>query len=241
MAKKKKKLKNKLTSLSIILPCYNEEENVKEVTKAAMAAASKHAKDFEILIIDDGSQDKTAEIAKKLEGKHKQVKLISQENQGYGGALKTGFKNAKKDWLFFTDADLQFDLQELEKFVPYKDEFDFIFGYRIKRADKPHRLLIAKMLKVWNKIFLGFPLWVKDIDCAFKLMKRQSFESIGQIYSSGAMINTEFILKIIKKGYKIKQIGVNHYPRKAGESTGSNFGVIWKAVKDTFKLRKLLS
>ncbi len=240
MEKIKEDLK-KLSSLSIILPCYNEEKNIKTMVLAAENISKKIAKDFEILVINDGSTDKTEKIALKLSDKIKQLKVITQENQGYGGALKTGFKNTSKDWIFFTDADLQFNLNELLKFLSHTDNFDFIFGYRINRADGFYRLLIAKMLKIWNKLWLNFPLNIKDIDCAFKLMKRKSFESIGPIYSSGAMISTEFILKINKKGYKIKQIGVKHYPRIYGHSTGSNFKVIWKAIQDTFVLRKLLS
>lgn len=231
----------KLSSLSIILPCYNEEENVEKVIRAADYICKKVAEDYEILIINDGSKDKTEEIATSLTGEFPNLVVISQINKGYGGAIKKGFESATKDWLFFTDSDLQFDLNELELFIPSSTEYDFIFGYRIKRADKFHRILIAKMLKVWNKILLGFPLYIKDIDCAFKLMKRKEFLSVFPLVVDGGLINTEFILKIHNKGYKIKQIGVHHYPRVAGNPTGSNFGVIFKAVRETFVLRKMLS
>lgn len=230
----------KLTSLSIILPCYNEEQNVETVVRASDMVAKEVAKDYEIIVIDDGSKDKTAEIASNLKKEIHQLVVISQANQGYGGAIKTGFEATKKDWIFFTDADLQFDLNELKDFTAHTSEFDFIFGYRAKRADKFHRVLIAKMLKVWNRIFLGFPLYVKDIDCAFKLMKRQEFIKTFPILSTGAMVNTEFILKLHKMGYKFKQLPVNHYPRLHGKSTGSSFNVIATAIKETFKLRALL-
>lgn len=231
----------KLTSLSIILPCYNEEENVEKVIRAADAVCQKVAEDYEILIINDGSKDRTEEIASGLTGEFPKLVVITQANKGYGGAIKKGFESATKDWVFFTDSDLQFDLNELESFIPYSNEYNFIFGYRIKRADKFHRILIAKMLKVWNRILLGFPLYIKDIDCAFKLMKREDFLSIFPLVVDGGLINTEFILKIHRKGYKIKQIGVHHYPRVAGNPTGSNIGVIAKAVRETFKLRKMLA
>lgn len=230
----------KLTSLSIILPCYNEEQNVETVVRASDMVAKEVAKDYEIIVVDDGSKDKTAEIASNLKKEIPQLVVISQANQGYGGAIKTGFEATKKDWIFFTDADLQFDLNELKDFTAHISEFDFIFGYRAKRADKFHRVLIAKMLKVWNRIFLGFPLYVKDIDCAFKLMKRQEFIKTFPILSTGAMVNTEFILKLHKMGYKFKQLPVNHYPRLHGKSTGSSLGVIATAIKETFKLRALL-
>ena len=231
----------KLSSLSIILPCYNEEENVEKVVRAADAICKKVAEDYEILVINDGSKDRTEEIANGLTTEFPNLVVVSQANKGYGGAIKRGFETATKDWVFFTDSDLQFDLNELESFIPYSNEYNFIFGYRIKRADKFHRILIAKMLKVWNRILLGFPMYIKDIDCAFKLMKREDFLSIFPLVVEGGLINTEFILKIHRKGYKIKQVGVHHYPRVAGNPTGSNFGVIFKAVKETFKLRKMLS
>lgn len=228
----------KLSSLSIILPCYNEEENLKKVVDQSLEVAHLVANSYKVIIVDDGSTDKTKQIALNLGKNNSNIEVISQPNKGYGGAITTGFNAVKTEWMFFTDSDLQFDLTELSNFIEYTKRYDFIFGYRIKRADKFTRVIIAKLLKIWNKIFLGFPLYIKDIDCAFKLMKTSSFKSIHPLVTTGAMISTEFILKIHKKGYKIKQIGVNHYPRIAGKSTGSNFGVIKKAVLETFKLRK---
>ena len=230
----------KLPSLSIILPAYNEEANIEKVVRQANSIAKEIANDYEIIVVNDGSKDRTEELSLNLKNEIPNLKVISQENKGYGGALKTGFENVTKDWIFFTDSDLQFDLNELKNFIEHTKDYNFIFGYRIKRADNPHRILIAQMLKKWNYILLGFPIFIIDIDCAYKLMKTDKFKSIGEIMSTGGMVTTEFILKIHRKGYRIKQIGVQHYPRVAGKSTGSNFNVIKKAVNETFKLRKLL-
>lgn len=230
----------KLSSLSIILPAYNEEKNIAVAVEKAALVAEKIAKNYEIIVVNDGSKDNTAKVVDALAQKNKNIRPIHQENKGYGGALQSGFQAASKDWLFFTDSDLQFEIQELSDFLEYTREYDFIFGYRAKRADKFHRLLIAQMLKVWNKFWLGFPMWIKDIDCAFKLMRRDRFTSIGEIYSTGAMINSEFILKIITRGYRIKQLPVTHLPRVNGSSTGADLKVIWKAVQDTFVLRQLM-
>jgi glycosyltransferase involved in cell wall biosynthesis len=235
-----KKDTRKLNSLSIILPAYNEEGNIVQAVNECTKVAGRIAKSYEVIVVNDGSTDCTAKIVDKLCRENPNIKPIHQENKGYGGALKAGFAAAKKDWIFFTDSDLQFDVSELSKFVSYTDEYDFIFGYRARRADRFHRKMIAFMLKIWNKIWLGFPLFIKDIDCAFKLMKRKSFLSIGEIYSSGAMITTEFILKIINKAYAIKQLPVTHKPRLFGNSTGSNVRVIWNAIKETFVLRKMI-
>lgn len=231
---------NHLSSLSIVLPCYNEVENIEKVVKAALLVGKEISDKLEVIVVNDGSKDDTKTVVEKLQTRVPELVLVNQANQGYGGALKTGFRTAKMDWLFFTDSDNQFDLSELKQFVPETKSFDFVFGYRLKRADKFHRIIIAKMLKLWNKIWLNFPFFIRDIDCAFKLMRRSSFLSIGEIQSSGAMINSEFILKIHRKGYKIKQLPVHHYARQLGSATGSNSKVIIRAVKETFRLRKQL-
>jgi len=146
----------KLENLSMFFPLYNEEENVEELTKQAVKACKQNAKEYEVILVNDGSKDGTEQIAKRLEQEYPNVRLISQENKGYGGALKTGFANCKHDWVFFSDGDLQFDLNELSKLVPHANDNDLVIGYRHKRADGFMRDLIAFGLKVWNKLFLNF-------------------------------------------------------------------------------------
>ena len=230
-----------LPSLSIFFPTYNEEENISKQVKAALAIAKKVANEFEILIINDGSKDNTREIAKQLEAKYSQVRLVSQRNKGYGGAVKRGFAEAKYEWVFYTDADLQFDMQELQKFVRRAKNNKLIIGYRKKRADGWKRVLLANMLKQWNYFWLRFPRDIKDIDCAFKLIHRDVIEKVKPLVTDGAMMTTEFLLKAYRKGYKPVQIGVTHYDRQFGEATGSNRKVIIKAVKETFILVSLLT
>lgn len=232
---------NKIEELTIFFPLYNEEKNVKPLVDHSVDVFSKFAQTFEILLINDGSKDDTKLIAEKLEKKYPCVKLISQENKGYGGALKTGFENAQYDWIFFSDGDLQFDFNEIEMFLPYTSKYDFIIGYRKKRAEGFKRDLIAKMLKIWNLILLGFPLKIKDIDCAFKLLKKSALAKTFPINSTGSMVSTEFLLKGIRNNLKIKQIGVSHFERKLGTATGNAADVIITAIKETFKLRKTLS
>jgi glycosyltransferase involved in cell wall biosynthesis len=231
----------KLTSLSLFFPAYNEEANIEAATKQALEVLPQIAEEFEIIIINDGSKDNTRKIALELENKYKQVRLVSQRNKGYGGALKRGFKEAKLDWIFFTDSDLQFNLKELKKFITKAHKNDFILGFRKNRAEGKRRFLLAKALKVWNIILLGFPAEIKDIDCAFKLMRTEVIRTIEPLFSDGAMISTEMLLKMYNYGFQFEQIGVTHYERQFGSSTGSNLNVILKAVRDTFILRvKLL-
>lgn len=228
----------RLKELSIFFPLYNEEKNIVSLVEEAMNVFPKFADKFEVILVNDGSTDKTKEIGEKLEKKYKEVRLVNQKNKGYGGAIKKGFEESKYDWVFYSDGDLQFNLSEIKNLIPYINDYDLIIGYRKKRAEGLKRQLIAKSLKVWNKIFLNFPLFIKDIDCAFKLIRQDVINKIGSIRSNGGFVTTELLLKAHKNGLKIKQIGVTHKKRKFGKSTGSNPKVILKAIKETFQLRR---
>lgn len=230
----------KLSSLTIFFPAYNEAGNIEEVVNQALRVAPLVAETYEILIINDGSVDATASIGKRLAVANANVRLINQRNKGYGGALKRGFKEAKHEWIFFTDSDLQFDLEELTKFVRNVHQNDLIIGYRRKRVEGWKRDVLAKMLKIWNRFWLRFPSEIKDIDCAFKLIHRRVFETILPLYSDGAMISTELLLKAHLAGFKYRQLGVTHYQRRIGSPTGNKFSVIYKAVTDTFSLMRVL-
>lgn len=227
---------HKLKELSVFFPLYNEEANVESLVSETLEVIPTVADKFEILLINDGSTDTTESICKSLEKKHKGVKCISQKNKGYGGALKTGFKNAKYAWVFFSDGDLQFRLSDIQKFIPEALSSDLIIGYRKNRAEGFGRHIIATLLKFWNHLFFNFPFFIKDIDCAFKLIKKSVLDELRPFMSDGAMISTELLLRSYKKGYKIKQIPVTHYERNHGNSSGSDFKVIKKAVIDTFRL-----
>lgn len=236
-----KNLLKKQDSISVIFPAYNEEMNIERAIMQAISVVKMYFKDFEIIIVNDGSTDKTEKIVRKLQNSYSQIQLVNQKNRGYGGALVSGFKKASKDWIFFTDADLQFNINQISQLLIHRTNFDFIFGYRIKRADNIARRIIEICLKVWDRLLFGLPFEIKDIDCAFKLMKRVSLISLGKINSEGAMISTELILKVLNSNYKIKQVGVNHFPRLEGKPKGFNIGVLYKAIKETVVLKKTIN
>ena len=222
---------------SIFFPAYNEEENVENTIKKSIEILEQFSCEYEIIIVDDGSQDRTSGIVEAYTTKNPSVKLIRHEkNLGYGGALQTGFKNCKYGLIFFADCDLQFDLEELKCFIEKMaddPETDVVIGYRLKRADPMIRRLNALGWKLWGRMLFG--LRVKDVDCAFKLFKREVIQNI-EIESSGALISTELLVKTKKLGYKVEQLGVHHYPRTAGQQTGAKFAVIMKAFYESFKL-----
>ncbi len=225
----------KLDSLSIFFPFWNEGKNVENVVMSAIPVAKKIAKKWEILIIDDGSRDNTLDVAKKIAKKEPNVRVISHSpNRGYGAALKEGFENAKYDYVVFTDGDAQFDFAEIDNFIEEIDKCDIVIGYRKKRQDNIIRHILMNMLKAWDYIFFGF--WFKDIDCGFKMFKKEALVEIMPFRSEGAMITTEILAKSVRKRLKIKEVEVTHYPRKFGNQTGANLAVIIRAVLESLIL-----
>lgn len=223
-------------SLSIFFPAYNEEANIEEAVLDAIKVAKKITKDYEIIVIDDGSKDKTAEIIDNLKKKYHQIKPVHQNNQGYGGAVWAGINNSKKDLIFFSDSDLQFDLSELEKFIPYSEKYDAVFGYRSPRCDPFMRLANAWGWKVLGRLLLGVK--IKDIDCAFKLFNKSVFQKIDSVNSRGATFSVELIYRMQKENLKIKELPVSHFPRRAGSPTGAKLSVILRAFKEIWQLYK---
>jgi glycosyltransferase involved in cell wall biosynthesis len=155
------------------------------------------------------------------------------ENRGYGAALKSGILAARYDYIFFTDSDGQFDLQELENLIEWAGHYEIVTGYRAKRQDPPHRLINAWGWKTLVRMVLGVK--VRDIDCAFKIFQRSVFDRV-QIRSVGAMVNTEILAQAKSFGMRIHEVKVSHYPRRAGKPSGANLRVIAKAFRELFRL-----
>ncbi len=230
-------IKAKLSELSIFLPAYNEEGNIATTIIDARNEAKKVASNYEIIIVNDGSTDRTVEVVKELQRLDSNIRLISHtKNRGYGAAVKTGLKACTMDWIFFTDSDGQFHYDELDKFVAASGSADLVIGYRRKRMDPFHRVFVAQvLLKIWN--FFLFGLTVKDVDCAYKLFKREVRDSI-KLETESAITVTELLVKAKSLGYRIIQLPVTHYARKFGEQTGGNWHVMAKAAKESFQLRR---
>ncbi|RJQ25325.1 glycosyltransferase family 2 protein [Candidatus Parcubacteria bacterium] len=225
----------KLPELSIFFPFWNEGKNIENVVTSAVAVAEKVADQWEIVMVDDGSSDDTLEKAQKLAQKNKNLKVVSHSpNRGYGAALKEGFLNSKYRYIVFTDGDRQFDFQEVTKFIEKIDNADIVIGYRRERKDHPVRHLLMNLLKIWDYIFFRF--YFKDIDCAFKMFKKEAVERIMPLRSEGAMITTEILAKAKNKNLKIEQVEVSHYPRKYGDQSGANIFVIVRAILESLTL-----
>lgn len=220
--------------VSVFYPCYNEEANVERTTRAAIQACERLFIDYEIIIVNDGSKDRTAEIADRLAAEHPRVRAVhNNPNRGYGGALQRGFRESSKEFVFYTDGDGQFDFEEMEKLIPLMAKFDIVSGYRLNRRDPIQRKLNAFC---WGTLVnLLFGLGIRDVDCAFKIYPRRLFDEI-EMHSTGALIDTEILARAQRCGYTIGQIGVHHYARTAGQQTGANFKVILRAFRELFRL-----
>ena len=227
---------SEVNSISVFFPCFNEQENVTRTVEQAQNVLEKLNIDFEIIIVNDGSSDDTGKIADEISSRYDRVKVVHHErNLGYGAALQSGFKAATKEFVFYTDGDGQFDINEMPPLLPMMKQYDIVSCYRLKRQDPFVRKLNGWC---WTKLvclLFGMRIW--DIDCAFKLYKREIFDNI-KMTSTGALIDTEILARATNKGYHITQKGVHHFPRSAGEQTGANIRVILKAFKELFKLYK---
>ena len=229
---------HKLKELSVFFPAYNEEANIPHMVENALKVIPTFAEEFEVIIVNDGSSDNTEMVAKALEEKHPNVRVVSHEkNRGYGAALKTGFASSKYGNIFFTDGDGQFHLEEIDRILPLAVESDLAIGYRIKRNDPIHRIINGKAYNLLVRILFG--LKVRDIDCAFKIINKKVTDSIP-LKSESQFVSAELLIKAKKKGFTIKQTGVHHFPREEGKPTGNSIKAIVSSFTELFKLWKEL-
>lgn len=232
-----KTMSKKLPELSIFFPFWNEEENIEDVMTKAIPIAKTVARKWEILMVDDGSSDKTLAIANKLAKTDERLRVVShQPNRGYGAALTSGFSHAQYRYVVFVDGDGQFDFSEITKFVEYIENYDLVIGFRKKRRDKMlfKRLLLMNLLKLGD--FMLFHFSFKDIDCGFKMFKKEAVGELQPLRSEGAMITTEILAKAKRKKLKIKEVGVTHYPREKGHQSGANLPVVIRAILESIIL-----
>ncbi len=226
-------------ALSAFFPAYNEEGNISETVRQALEVLSAYADPFEVIVVDDGSTDRTAEVVQDLMAEDPRVRLVRHgRNRGYGAALRTGFAAARYEWVFFSDADLQFDLRDLERLLPHMAHADLIVGYRLRRRDPLHRRLIGR---VWNWLVRwGFGVRVRDVDCAFKLLRRELVQRLP-LRSDGAFLSTELLCRAAAAGARIVEVGIPHYPRRWGKQGGASPRVILRALGEMWQLRRELT
>jgi len=214
-----------LSGLSIFLPTYNEEGNIRKSVENALSNAKKIASEYEVIVVlAKNSADNTENIVKGLMKKNKRIRLVYQEadQRGYGVALRLGIANSRYNYIFYTDADNQYNMKEIPKLLPYLKDYDIVYGRRMKRRDVIGRIILAR---VYNFILrLLFRTGVRDIDSAFKLYKKKIFEKIKLRYKTG-IVDAEIIIKAQRNNFKVKEIEVHHYYRKSGKAMYELFNV----------------
>lgn len=226
----------KESSLSFFMPAYNEEENIQvQVAKLKNVLEKIDFKNYEIIVINDGSRDQTAEKTEEIAKQDSKIRLVNHpKNLGYGEALKTGFNEAKFEWVAFADSDGQFDFSEINNFLAFINEADLILGYRLNRADSFLRKVYTYGWKTLALVLLG--LTVKDYSCGFKLIKKKVYQAVLPLEAGEKVTQIEFLVKAKKQGFKFAEVGVHHYARKFGIPTGAKIQVVLRSVIDLFKL-----
>jgi glycosyltransferase involved in cell wall biosynthesis len=221
-------------SLTLVLPAFNEEANIESVVRDSLATLPTYVDTYEIVVVDDGSRDRTGEIVTRLAAGNDRIRLVSHgRNRGYGAALTSGFGASTGDFVMFMDADRQFDIRDLRLLAPFAGEYDIVAGFRMERSDPLHRRVLAEMFNVSVRVLFGVHL--RDIDCAFKLFRGDLLRGLP-LTAPGALINTEIQAKARRQGARLQQVGVHHYPRVAGEATGGSPRVILRAMGETLAL-----
>ena len=213
---KVKRLKKEL-SISAFFPCYNDAGTIASMVELATLTLKDITSEFEVIVIDDGSTDQSREILRVLALKNKNLKLVfHKENKGYGGALISGFKSAKYDFVFYTDGDAQYDVGEVAKLVRMvNSQVGVVQGYKIKRHDPWYRILIGDIYNFCVKLL--FAIKIRDVDCDFRLIRRSVFKKVGLVHSSG-VITVELVKKLQDYGFKFVEVPVSHFNRSYGRS-----------------------
>lgn len=219
-------------SLSIVLPAYNEQENIEEAVECAFNFLKKRNLSGEVVVVDDGSTDKTVNVLSGLKKSHKNLIVICHEkNMGYGAAVYDGLRAAKNELIFFTDSDRQFDMDELDEFLKKIDEYDVVIGYRKNRSEGWLRKMNARGWALVCYVALGVKH--RDIDCAFKLIKKSALQEI-EVSSKGAAFSAELLYSFKKTGALIAELPVKHFKRTCGSPTGSKLSVITRGFKELY-------
>lgn len=218
----------------MFLPAHNEEGNLERVVKGFCAELPKDAENYEVVVVDDGSDDHTAEIADRLAAADSHVKVVHHPvNRGYGGAVISGIRAATQRYVLLCDGDGQFDPADVKLLAARIGDHDVVVGRRGRRADNLMRRVNGKAWTVLVRILFG--LKVSDVDCGFKLFRREMLEGM-ELHARGAMISTELLARLRGKGARICEVGVKHLPRLKGEQSGNSLKVILRAFRELFAL-----
>ncbi len=227
-----------ISSLSVVMPAYNEEANIAGMLADVLAVMQPRFPDLEVVVVNDGSKDRTGDVVRAFAADHPSVRLVEHpQNQGYGAAVYTALTNATREYVLWTDSDRQFVLEDIDRLVPFVDEAELVVGYRAPRRDPFLRVLFGIGWSTLVTLLFGYT--ARDIDCAFKLIKREVITKVigPQVRSRGATFSAELLVRSKRAGYRIKEVPVQHRPRRAGSPTGARWHVISRAFRELWRFR----
>lgn len=231
-----------MKSITVAMPAFNEAENIPAMIQDVVTVMEPLGRDYEVIVVNDGSRDNTSAVVHSLEGQYPRLRLVEHpQNQGYGAAVFTGLTSASKELVFFTDADRQFDLAEITKLLDHIEQYDLVVGYRAPRRDPLMRRLNGWGWSRLVRVLFGYT--ARDIDCAFKMMQRHVVEHLrDQVQSRGATFSAEFLVRAKHAGFTIAEVAIKgHRPRVAGSPTGAKPAVIIRAFKELLRFRTTLA
>ena len=224
----------RLPGISVFLPAHNEEGNIERVVRGFCAELPTVADNYEVIVVDDGSRDRTGAIADRMAAADPHVRVVHhQVNRGYGGAVISGIAAATQPYVLLCDGDGQFDPADLKLLAARMKDCDVAVGRRTRRADHMMRRVNGKAWTVLVGMLFG--LRISDMDCGFKLFRRDFLDGI-ELHSNGAMITTELMARLSGRGARIGEVDVKHLPRLSGDQSGNSLRVVAKAFKDLFVL-----
>jgi glycosyltransferase involved in cell wall biosynthesis len=208
----------KFPALSVFFPAYNDAPSLPGLLARTFAVLEEHVGDYEVIVVNDGSRDRTAEVLEQLRARyHPWLRVVTHEaNRGYGGALRSGFAAATRDFVFYTDGDGQYDVGELPKMLAQMaPDVVLVNGYKLERHDPRHRIWIGKAYNLFARVMFG--VRIRDIDCDFRLIRGEALRKIRPESTSGT-ICVELVRKLELTGGRVVEVGVRHYPRQYGSS-----------------------
>jgi len=208
----------KFASLSAFFPAYNDAPSLPGLIHKTFAVLEQHVEDYEVIVVNDGSQDNTGEVLEQLRREFApRMRVVTHpQNRGYGGALRTGFESATREFVFYTDGDSQYDVGELPKLLALvTPTTGLINGYKLERNDPAHRIWIGNIYNLCARLM--FRIRIRDIDCDYRLIRRSLMESLHLTCTSGTVC-VELVRKLELSGCEVQEIGVHHYPRLYGRS-----------------------
>ena len=228
-------------SVSLVVPMRNEERSLPHLLDVALDALPRHAEDWEIVLVDDASEDETVAVAEARAAAENRIRLVRHAaNRGLGGALKSGFASATKEWVLYSDCDLPWDLEETGRVFRAAEltGADVVSGYRHDRTGEGVlRTIYSFLYNGLVHLAFGFP--IRDVNFSCKLVRRRFLGGLP-LASEGSFVDAELLVRLRNRGAVIQQVGLDYFPRTRGVSTLSSPRTILRILSDLARLTPTL-